>query len=187
MGQIRYNGGMNILDEHVSAVKDTLGKIDEKEFYKAVYRLKQAKDSFTRVWIAGNGGSAATASHLANDLLKMCGIRAIALPELVPTITAFGNDDGWDEMFTSPLFELREKEDIFIAITCSGNSANVCGAAEMHKKLGGDVLVLTGDDESSRISQVESSAILRAYNSEITVQEDVHSILCHALAKELRG
>ena len=84
-------------------VTAALASISGEKVRDAMEILRRAKFQKANVWIIGNGGSAATASHFANDLLKMTGIRALALVDLVPTITAYGNDDGWENMYTHPL------------------------------------------------------------------------------------
>ena len=71
-------------------------------------------------WVIGNGGSAATASHFANDLFKMGRLRAVPLADLTPLSTAYGNDHGWKSMYADPLKGLMGREDVLIAISCSG-------------------------------------------------------------------
>ena len=95
--------------DYFAEVSEALSKLDQDQIKKAVDILRIAKDVDSFVWILGNGGSAATASHFANDLLKMAGIRAIAIPDMTPTVTAYGNDNGWENMFGTMLSGLASE------------------------------------------------------------------------------
>lgn len=168
---------------HFGELYKTLIEVDRDEVGKAVSVLKKARSDGVMVWLIGNGGSAATAAHFANDLVKMGKVRAIALPSLVPIVTAYGNDHGWGNMFVDPLYSLWTPEDVLVAISCSGNSKNVVRAAEMFEK----VIVLTGEKlKGNNLLQMGASATICAMHEDITIQEDVHSAVCHAIAKALR-
>lgn len=164
-------------------VADTLTGLDQYEIEKAVRILETARRADVFVWIVGNGGSAATASHFANDLTKVCKMRAIAIPDLTPTVTAFGNDEGWQEMFWLPFEALARGNDALVAITCGGASVNVVRAAR--KVSISKLIVLTGPNLESPISQVKCGALIRADHEDIRVQEDVHLAVCHGMVGEL--
>ena len=101
---------------------------------------------------------------------------------MVPTVTAFGNDDGWDNMFSHTIDTYLESEDVVVAISCSGKSPNVILAARSIPNL----IILTGRDyENNILMRMPSKAILCAESDDITIQEDVHLAICHAIAKEL--
>ena len=103
--------------------------------------LEKSKQGKT-VFLAGNGGSAATASHFANDLshgvlLKTKPlIKAVSLIDNIPLMTAISNDDGYEKVFTHQIRNLFKKGDILIAISASGNSPNVVEAVKLAKKIG---------------------------------------------------
>ncbi len=184
---------MDIKEEarkHFEGVARALEKVDKVEVENAIGLLRKAKEDKGFVWVIGNGGSAATAEHFSNDLLKMAGIRAIALPGMVPTITAYGNDDGWENMFKNPLLGLHGPQDVLVVISCSGNSENVVEAAHWW---GERLIILTGDkpmesDIVLKSDTIKSSecVLICAEDPDITVQEDVHLAVCHAIAKALR-
>ena len=172
-----------MIGAHFAQVSSALMSIDREELRKAVAVLQAARESRANVWILGNGGSAATASHFANDLAKMCGIRAFSVPDMTPTVTAFGNDEGWDVMFQKVIDVYLEPDDAVIAISCSGRSKNVIMAAKGIQNL----IVLTGDDyDNNFLLRLPARAVLAVFNSDITVQEDIHMVICHAIATALK-
>src|SRR5688572_17465813 len=93
--------------------------------------VKQAK----RVYICGNGGSAANAIHMANDLI-LCGIRAHPLVADVSTLTAIANDFGYEHVFSRQLRVYGEPGDLLIAMSGSGNSPNILEALKAAKEIG---------------------------------------------------
>lgn len=138
-----------------------------------------------RVWIVGNGGSAATAAHFANDLTKMAKVKAISIPDQTEIITAYGNDTGWENMYDEPLYIHFAPGDVLVAISCSGRSMNVIKAARTALELEGHLIVLTGKRINNILAtMVEDKAICVEAN-DIRIQEDVHLIICHAIAGAL--
>lgn len=87
----------------------------------------------------GNGGSAATANHFANDLVKMCGVRAISLCANVAVLTAFANDCGYENIFLNQLKVFLTKDDLLITISGSGTSKNIIKAEQFAEKIGAEV------------------------------------------------
>lgn len=94
-----------------------------------------------RVWLCGNGGSAANALHIANDLMA-AGIRAQAMLEIA-TLTAIANDHGYDQVFARQVALLAEPGDLLICLSGSGNSPNILAAIRAAKDKGVDVVVIT--------------------------------------------
>jgi len=170
------------IGSHFAQLSTALLAVDRDELMKAVSTLKIARTAKRNVWIVGNGGSAATASHFANDLSKMSGIKAFAVPDMGPTVTAYGNDDGWDKMFAHTIDVYLEPGDVVVAISCSGRSTNVIMAAKSIPNL----IILTGRDfDNNWLVRMPAKAILHAESDDITIQEDIHLAICHAIAKEL--
>ena len=159
-----------------------LTHVNFNEVVKAVEILSEARKNLSNVWIVGNGGSASTASHFANDLYKMCNIRAISVPLLVPTFLAYGNDTGWRNMFVGAFGKLYQPGDVLIAISCSGNSDNVVACAEMVEK---PIILLTGNNPKSKLAQMKPKSVIYVESEDITIVESVHSIVCHAIARIL--
>jgi D-sedoheptulose 7-phosphate isomerase len=141
-------------------------------------------------FIAGNGGSASTASHMMNDLSKMTAVdgrrrfRAIALSDNVPLLSAVANDIDYREVFVEQLKNLYRAGDILIVISGSGNSPNVVSAAQYAKRAGGFVIALCGLPGSSVCAYAD--IVVSAPSPLICQQEDIHLIVNHAVALALR-
>jgi D-sedoheptulose 7-phosphate isomerase len=168
--------------EHLRAVSETLLKLDEQKIAEVVEILAHCRERGNRVYLFGNGGSAATASHFANDLLKMCHIKAICISDMTPTTLAYGNDEGWENMFVNPGMRFVEGKDIAIGFSCSGGSKNVGYGLMPFAK--GCTVLFTGKTGGNCIHYA-SHAILVPH-PDITVQEDVHLAVCHAIANALK-
>lgn len=174
------------MEKHIKEVILAVEHINSADLRSAVTLLSRVRATGGTVWLVGNGGSAATASHFANDLTKMAGMKAVSIPEMVPTMLAFGNDLGWEFMFSNIVAHVAVAGDVLVAISCSGNSPNVVNAVRVARERLCDVLALT-NDKTNALSIAQPNVLLRARHHEITVQEDIHSIVCHAIARELAG
>jgi len=170
--------------EHFKAVADALGLVDLEQVSCAVGILRIVKQRKGMVWIVGNGGSAATAEHFANDLLKTAGVRAVALPGMTSTVSAYGNDEGWENMYKHTLLGLSKQDDALVAISCSGNSPNVYELAHWWFD---NLVVLTGNEKiKNKLANINQGVpVIHVEDSDIAVQEDVHLSICHAIAKSL--
>jgi len=109
--------------EYFLQVSTTLWRIDSGTLKAIIERLKQAREEDASVFLLGNGGSAATASHAANDLLKMGRLRSICVNDMVPTILAYGNDNGWESNMSRILLALA-----FAAVILAGTFIRVSSA-----------------------------------------------------------
>lgn len=142
------------------------------------------------VFILGNGGSAATASHFACDLAKgtrTCGLpafRVMPLSDNVPLLTAWANDTSYDRVFAEQLTTLVLPADVVITISASGNSPNVLAAARAAQQLGAVVIALTGQS-GGQLYQLADLTI-RIPAQLIEQVEDVHLIIAHSLCVVLR-
>jgi len=114
-----------------------LGKISLSQLQHILSILEEVYHNGRRVFIMGNGGSAATASHFALDLAKntiMSGaprLKAISLTDHVPLITAWSNDTAYEYIFAEQLANMIEPADAVVAISASGNALNVMNAVEL--------------------------------------------------------
>jgi len=132
---------------------DRLSRILQAQDWSPVQRLalalRHAWRNGRRVFLCGNGGSAANAIHIANDLLygidaKGAGIRVTALPANSSVLTCLGNDLGYDEIFSRQLKVHGEKGDVLLVLSGSGNSPNVVKAIEQAKALGMQTFAILG-------------------------------------------
>ena len=142
------------------------------------------------VFILGNGGSAATASHFACDLAKgtqaagLPAFRVVSLSDNVPLMTAWANDTNYDRIFAEQLATLIHSDDIVIAISASGNSPNILAAARMAQQSGAITLALTGQD-GGKLSRLADFTIYVPSQS-IEQVEDAHLVIAHSLCVVLR-
>jgi D-sedoheptulose 7-phosphate isomerase len=178
---------MDAIEKHITQVTQGLSVLDRQEMEQAAALLRVVREWGGVAYLFGNGGSAATASHFANDLLKMAKLKAVCLSDAFPVVSAYGNDGGWENMYLDFLkTSFDYQKDCAVGITCSGNSENVVRAVEWVHKQAGLALVLTGDRKDSKIGGISGLTVVRALVPDIRVQEDLHSVVCHALARALQ-
>jgi len=169
---------------------EVLGRLDTGAVGKFVEVILDARERGARIFFCGNGGSAATASHFANDLgigtrSTKKPFRAIALTDNVAAMTAIANDDGYDVMFARQLAVLMQKGDVVVAISASGNSPNVLRAVE-HANANGAVSVgLTGFDGGKLKGMVRHAVHVPTEKGEYGPVEDAHMALDHLVASYL--
>jgi D-sedoheptulose 7-phosphate isomerase len=143
-----------------------------------------------QIFIMGNGGSAATASHFANDINKSASVdgkrrfRAIALTDNVPLLTALGNDLSYDDIFVEQLKNLYRDGAIVIGISGSGKSENVLKAVRYAKSRGGTTIGFTGAD-GNKLGDIVDRCIMIPCRRVAQV-EDAHLVLEHAICRILR-
>jgi D-sedoheptulose 7-phosphate isomerase len=142
------------------------------------------------VFVLGNGGSAATASHLACDLMKnvraagSLPFRVLALTDNVPLLTAWGNDQSFESIFAEQLGALVSRGDVVVAISASGNSPNVLAAALLARRNGATVIALTGSSGGRLASLADLPIVVPARS--IEQAEDAHMMIAHSLCVALR-
>ncbi|HSN76675.1 MAG TPA: SIS domain-containing protein [Anaerolineae bacterium] len=145
-----------------------------------------------RVYVCGNGGSAAIASHFAGDLNKGANVagrhrfRAIALVDNVPALTAWSNDDGYAVAMAEQLRNFIEPGDLVIGISGSGNSANVVSALALARQAGANTLSLCGFDGGQIARPELSDVTIHVPSHSMEQVEDAFSVLCHCLLYTLR-
>ncbi|WP_322816665.1 SIS domain-containing protein [Chloroflexus sp.] len=180
---------MNNLTSYVVQTYQMLGQLPLWELQRVADAIWEAYQRDATIFVCGNGGSAATASHFACDLSKWTinpqarRVRAIALTDNVPLITAWSNDQEYADVFVEQLQALYRDGDIIIAISGSGNSANVVRAIEWGNRVGAVTIGITGRD-GGRLYRIAKIG-LHVKNNFMPLIEDIHSIVCHALAVNL--
>ena len=147
--------------------------------------LKEAYKKGRHVFIMGNGGSAATASHFVCDLAKGTRVagkkhfKVIGLTDNVPLLTAWSNDVAYKDVFKSQLENLLEKDDVVIVFTGSGNSPNVLEAVRYSKKVKSRTVAFTGFDGGKIKKMADICMIVPSNNMERV--EDIHLVLEHLI------
>lgn len=163
---------------------------DTKSIDKFIEILSEARDKGRNVYVFGNGGSSATASHFVCDLLKTSIVdgkerfRAISLTDNVPVLSAWANDVSYQDVFAEQLKNFIKKDDVAVAISGSGNSPNVLKAVALAKEMGAITVGFTGS--SGRLGEITDIPI-RVPSGNILLIEGVHSVLLHYVAEVLRG
>lgn len=153
--------------------------------------LERAYAERRTMFVCGNGGSAATASHLAVDLSKNTRIRdvppvrVISLVDHVPALTAWANDEGYEHVFSGQLAGLIEPGDVLIGISTSGNSANVLHALRLARASGARTVGLLGGPGGA--ARELCDAWVSAPGGGIERAEDVHMMLAHIITRHMRA
>jgi D-sedoheptulose 7-phosphate isomerase len=173
-------------------INKTLDSADTKEIEKFLDILVEAYKNDKFVFVIGNGGSAANASHLAQDLAKGTRsskdqsrrLKALSLTDNLPFITAQGNDEGYDSIFEQQLRTFAKPGDYLIAISGSGNSPNIISAIEWANGNGITTIGITGYD-GGKLKKMAHHSVNVALNDMCTA-ESIHSIIFHFVILELR-
>lgn len=174
--------------EQMSAV---LAELPRDAIWQAVDLLVEAGRRGARIYLVGNGGSAATASHMANDLCKQATVagrpllRAIALTDNMPLISAWSNDVDYADAFARQLANHVEPGDLLIAISTSGASPNVLRAMELARAAGARGIGLTGRG-GGRLAQLVDCCI-RVPSDDVGQQKDAHLVINHLLTQGIRA
>mgnify|MGYP005846221153 CR=1 FL=1 len=177
---------MSYASEYRSELMTAIESIDVDRVEQAISWLREARDAGRSIFVCGNGGSAATASHLACDLVKGASFgrrqrfRVMALTDSLPTITAYSNDVSYEAVFVEQLKNFAAPGDLLIAISASGNSPNVLRAAEFANSAGCRTLGLTGRDGGALGRLVQLN--LNVPVDHMGRIEDAHLIICHIMA-----
>ncbi|MDD5193441.1 MAG: SIS domain-containing protein [Candidatus Nanoarchaeia archaeon] len=158
--------------------------IDSEQLEKAIDILRKAKNNGNTIYICGNGGSASTSEHWANDLMKIAGVKAQSLTTL-PLITAYGNDISYESIFVEQLKILMKEGDVVIGITGSGNSPNIVSALGYALQNGGIPLAILGFNGGKIINMNVPFILIKSRDYGII--EDMHLSLGHVFAKILGG
>lgn len=181
---------MKTFDEYFTEINFALNKLDRNALEKAF----EAIDTCTgKLYLMGNGGSAAIADHWVCDYMK--GInedtkifptaKAISLASNGPLVTALANDLGYETIFTAQLEYYRcQEDDVVIAISASGNSKNVVNGLRRAKGLGATTIALTGFTGGDAAKMADISVHVPCSNYGIV--EDCHMMVLHAISQRIR-
>ncbi|WP_195282966.1 D-sedoheptulose-7-phosphate isomerase [Harryflintia acetispora] len=173
------------IQNYIELEIEVLRKLDVDQINKALNLLDETRLRKGRIYICGNGGSAATASHFQNDFNKGVSeyidipFRFHCLNDNVATLMAIANDIGYEEVFRFQLRGNLEPGDILVAISGSGNSPNVIHAVEYAKSLGNQIIGLTGYT-GGKLKEL-SDISLHAPVMSMQVTEDIHMIFDHLM------
>ena len=187
------------IKKEVAASAETKQKILKDEtFIAKIAEVAQAcldvYHNNKKTMLAGNGGSAADAQHIAAELVGRYGFDRPSIPSLALTtdssnLTAIGNDYGFERVFSRQVEGMGQEGDLFIGISTSGNSQNIINAFESAKAKGITTVALTGRD-GGKMAQMADYALIVPSNATPRIQEShilIGHILCDIIEKELFG
>jgi D-sedoheptulose 7-phosphate isomerase len=173
--------GVGMMEENVIEYKEELRMcISNMSSFQMMTIAQEIIECKGTVYILGNGGSLATAQHLACDLSKNTGksIRTDTLTEL-PKVTAYANDNGFEYIYQMQLFSKLKPGDIIFNISTSGNSKNLVQATAFAKDQGNMIISLLG--YGGGVLKDYSDLYMIVPSRDVRVVEDAHSIICHML------
>lgn len=176
---------MEHICNYLRELKAALDALDLEAVRRARDWIGQARDEGRQLFVCGNGGSAATASHLANDLGKGASygrppaarFRVVALTDNIPWITALANDVGYESIFAEQLRNLGQKGDVLVAISGSGNSPNVLNAVEAAREQGMKSIGWCGFGGGKLAGRVDLPIVVDSRH--MGRVEDIHAIVMH--------
>lgn len=180
----------NFYATYLEDARRCLDLISCDEVERVVESLWKTYVARNRIWIAGNGGSATTAIHMACCLSQgtmiagKAPLRAEALVSNISFLTAVANDHGYEHVFEYQLMNCMSADDLFIAISCSGNSPNVVAAAEYARKNGGHVIGLLGFSGGKLRELAHESIYIDNYD--YGQVETVHLFVSHLISQYLK-
>lgn len=150
---VRSNEFNSILEKSVCTNGSGQSYHLEQSLNKFMEQLKYNRDNGRSVYIIGNGGSAAVASHAITDFTNVCRLRAFTLHES-SLITCMSNDFGYENAYACLVKTVTCPGDILIGISSSGNSLNICNAAKMATEMGGIVITLSGFNQDNPLRKL---------------------------------
>jgi D-sedoheptulose 7-phosphate isomerase len=187
------------VSNYLEELTATIARVSQQDICSVMALLYQAWQEGKQVFVAGNGGSASTATHFTCDLSKYCNVegkprfKAICLNDNIPLVSALTNDLGWDKVYSEQLRNLLNKGDYLVVISVHGGSGadkagiwsqNILLAARYVQENGGKVIGLSGFDGGA-IKQVADACIVAPVNSTPQV-EGFHVVLTHLLCAGLK-
>jgi D-sedoheptulose 7-phosphate isomerase len=174
----------SIADGYLASLATELERLDVDALMRIVARLRVARDAGAMVFTAGNGGSAATASHWVNDLGKATRrsgrrpFRVIGLSDNVSWFSALANDEGYERVFAGQLENLAQPGDVLIVISASGNSPNLVRAVDHARDAGLTSIALLGFDGGALLSRVDVAFWVPTPIGAYGLVESIHSVAC---------
>ena len=176
-----------IASDHLKQLSSLFGRMDLEAIDRVFARLRAARDGGATVYVAGNGGSSATATHWANDLGKAtkrsgrAPMRVMCLSDNISWLTALANDEGYERVFSGQLENFARPEDVLVVISASGNSVNLVRAVELAHERRVTTIGFLGFDGGVLKGMVDDVVHVSTEKGAYERVEDCHMTLCHIL------
>jgi D-sedoheptulose 7-phosphate isomerase len=180
---------MSTFHSYIDLLKKTLDELDAAEVEKAIQAFLTVHQNQGTIYIFGNGGSGASASHATGDFLKGASygldqrFKVICLNDNIPALMAIANDISWDAIFIEQLKNFLQPNDLVIGISGSGNSKNVVAAMEYAKQKKATTIAFCGF-KGGKIKEIADIHI-HSKAMDMEIAEDVHMVVFNIIKKEM--
>ncbi len=181
------------INKFIDEVGETIKTIPIKEIAKAINVIQAVYERDGRIYIFGNGGSLALATHWVSDFNKTVfshnlekhtkRFQAIRLPTTEEELSAWANDAGYEMVFIGPLQNYLQENDCVIAISSSGNSPNIVKAIEFAKSHHVPVIGLSGFDGGKLNELADVKILVKTEKGKYTIVEGIHAVILHLIIK----
>jgi D-sedoheptulose 7-phosphate isomerase len=181
------------IKKFIDRAEESLRQVPAKEIAKALNILQAVYERDGRIYVFGNGGSLAMATHWVADFNKTVfdhhlddksrRFQAIRVPSTESEITAWANDIGFDMVFAGPLRNYLQDSDVVIAISSSGNSPNVIKGVELAKERKVPVIGLSGFDGGRLNELADAKILVPTEKGNYFIVEGVHGVILHLMVK----
>lgn len=178
-----------VISTHFANVRRVLSEVHVDAVETIVDLLRAARDRGSFIYIAGNGGSASTASHWVNDLGKAtkrsgrAPLKVMCLSDNISWFSALSNDEGYERAFSGQLENFASPGDVLICISASGNSPNLVRAVELAHTKKVTTAALLGFDGGVLRGLVDEPVCVHTEKGTYELVEDIHSVICHAVTR----
>ncbi|KPL79082.1 hypothetical protein ADN00_04210 [Ornatilinea apprima] len=179
------------IDTYFGDLKKVIDALPHQTIAAVYEKIDECQRAGKTLFVFGNGGSAATASHMVCDMGKNTRgtakprLKIIGLNDNMPTFSAYANDEGYDRVFAEQILSLGNPGDMVLAISGSGNSPNVLEGIKAAKEKGLFTIGWSGFDGGKLKDMVDLALVVPVHDMEQV--EDVHMILDHLTTGLLRG
>lgn len=183
------NDTQQTIENYLELVKHTIDQLDRKQIEKTIDAFMRVYHSGNTIYIFGNGGSAASATHATGDLVKGASFglekrfRVMSLVDNLPALMAIANDISYDDIFVEQLKNFIKPGDLVVGISGSGNSVNVVKAMEYAKQMKVETVAFCGY-KGGKISTI-ADIIIHSVAMDMEVAEDIHMIVFNVIKKEV--
>jgi len=170
-----------------------MNTVSEEEIARAINELQAVYERDGRIYIFGNGGSLALATHWVSDFNKTVfghnvvdyprRFQAIRLPSTEEELSAWANDVGYEMVFAGPLQNYLQESDCVIAISSSGNSPNIIKAVDLAKKHHVPVIGLSGFDGGKLNERADVKILVKTKKGRYSVVEGIHAVILHLITQ----
>ena len=178
-----------LTNSYLSELRALTRKLNAQEIKDVISLIRSIIDSESTIFTCGNGGSAYAASHYITDWNKMLSVytdkklKGISLCDNIGIITAFGNDQSYDDIFIGQLKSLAKPGDILLCVSGSGNSKNLIKAVDFANKNQIHTIGFLGYDGGALKNKCQIKVCIPSFDMQLC--EDVHLMLGHIIMKAL--